>query len=352
MRLLFFIVHPSKYHLFKHTIRRLKNEGHQVDLVIVTKDVLEELIINEGWEYTNIIPEGRRSKKLPKKLSTIYFAAKTLFKLWNYTRGKKYDLFITDDLLVLIGKIRKVKSYFFVDDDISIVPELRILFKNAVKIVAPICTNINEFENKKIGFNSYKELAYLTPEIFQPDIDIINQYFDFKSKFFLIRLVDLTATHDINNNVGGLSKSNVEKLINYLSKFGEIVISSEKPLLPEFENYRLKIHPKDIHHFLYYSDLLITDSQTMTSEAAVLGTPSVRINDFVGKISVMEEKENIYGLSYGFKPSEFYLAFQKIKEIIENNEMDEWNLKRKKLLDEKVDMNEFLYEKIINKYEN
>ena len=110
MRILFFIVHPSKFHLFKHTINTLKKEGHTVDLVIITKDVLENLVISEGWEYTNLFPEGRRSKG--SGAISIYYATfinfiKTLIRLWKYTKGKEYNLFVTDDLLTIIGRLKK-----------------------------------------------------------------------------------------------------------------------------------------------------------------------------------------------------------------------------------------------------
>ena len=50
----------------------------------------------------------------------------------------------------------------------------------------------------------------------------------------------------------------------------------------------------------------------MTSEAAILGVPSFRLNDFVGKISVMDEKEIKYNLSKGYKSYEFDLLFRTI----------------------------------------
>ncbi len=56
MRILFYFVHPAKYHLFKHAIYALKAEGHIIDIAITTKDVLEDLVRTKGWEYTNIFP--------------------------------------------------------------------------------------------------------------------------------------------------------------------------------------------------------------------------------------------------------------------------------------------------------
>ena len=46
MNYLFFFVHPSKFHVFKKTINHLKNNGHNVEILITSKDVLEELVKN------------------------------------------------------------------------------------------------------------------------------------------------------------------------------------------------------------------------------------------------------------------------------------------------------------------
>ena len=71
-----------------------------------------------------------------------------------------------------------------------------------------------------------------------------------------------------------------------------------------------------MHHALYYADIYIGDSQTMTAEAAVLGTPALRFNDFVGKLSYLEELEHKYELTYGIKTSEPEKLYEKIREIL------------------------------------
>jgi predicted glycosyltransferase len=49
------------------------------------------------------------------------------------------------------------------------------------------------------------------------------------------------------------------------------------------------------------SSLLISDSQSMSVEAAMLGVPSLRYSSFAGKISVLEELEHKYNLTYGIQ---------------------------------------------------
>ena len=94
MNYLFFFVHPSKFHVFKKTINHLKNNGHNVEILITSKDVLEELVKNEGWNYTNIFPEGRKFKNVSPYISAGVNFFRTIYRLYKYCRNKKYDLFI------------------------------------------------------------------------------------------------------------------------------------------------------------------------------------------------------------------------------------------------------------------
>jgi predicted glycosyltransferase len=141
----------------------------------------------------------------------------------------------------------------------------------------------------------------------------------------------------------GLGDNQVFKLIGLLEQYGKVFISSERPLPEQFEEYRLKINPADIAHTLFYAKLFIGDSQTMTSEAAVLGTPAFRCNDFVGRISVMDEKEVKYGLSYNYPPSSFNERFSNIQELLKGEKFDqEFERRKQKMLNDKIDLSAFM----------
>lgn len=339
--ILFFFVHPSKYHLFKHTINYLKNEGYNVEIAIVTKDILEDLIKNEGWNYINIIPEGRRNKKLNPYVSILYNTLKTLYNLWRITKGKKYDLFVSDDLLPVIGRLKNVISLHIQDDDLTAVPETKYIMRFANYIFSPECSNLGNFNSKKIAYKGNHEIAYLHPKYFKPNTDCVKQFNNNLDKYFVLRLVSLTATHDIKKK--GINDEQARYLINLLKNYGKVYITSERELIPEFEQYRIKINPNDIAHALYYAEMFIGDSQTMTSEAAVLGTPAIRFNDFVGRLSYLDELEHKYHLTYGFKTNEFDKMIEKVKELLETDDLKMIFYKRREvLLNDYIDVTEFL----------
>jgi predicted glycosyltransferase len=88
--------------------------------------------------------------------------------------------------------------------------------------------------------------------------------------------------------------------------------------------------------------MLVGDSQTMTSEAAVIGTPSIRSNSFVGRISYLEEEEHKYGLTFGFLPDQAEKMFDKISELLAiQNLKSIWRCKRSEMLKDKIDVSSF-----------
>jgi len=343
MRYLFYFVHPSKFYVFRNSINALKSKGHHVDVIVISKDMLAELVEKEGWEYTNLFPKGRKMKGVSAYISSGINFFITIWRLWKYTRNKNYDLFITDDLLVFIGKLRKIPTFTFIDSDLKAIKQFSIILKMTDFVIAPDITNLEKYNAKKIAYKGYKELAYLHPNYFKPDIDIVKTFNPTLLPYFILRLVNFGAYHDVG--MGGLSNENIKKLIGLLEKHGKVFITSERQLLNEFEKYRLTINPLHIAHALYYAEIFIGDSQTMTSEAAVLGTPAFRCNDFVGLLSVMEEKEKRYGLSFNYLPKQFNEMYAKIAELLSiPNFKKKFEDKKNKMLEEKIDLSAFLLE--------
>lgn len=339
--ILFFLVHPSKFYVFRNTINLLIDRGHYVKVLITTKDVLEELVKTEKWNYFNIFPEGRKIKFLPKMLSALINSIRTIIRLNKFSKERDYDLFITDDFLVINGKLNGVPSIKFHVDDISVVPESSIQLFFADHILAPSVTNIGRFKNKLIPFYGYKELGGYHISTFIPNRSVIEDFHKSNKPYYIIRLVSLTATHD--NEASGLKENDILKLITLLEKHGAVYISSEKKLSNKFRRYLLNINAADMPHILYHANLFISDSQTMSAEAGVLGTPFVRYSDFVGRISYLDELENRYGLGFGVKTNDKEKLFAVVMNLLNTpNIKTNWNNKRMKMLTEKVDLTAML----------
>jgi predicted glycosyltransferase len=98
--------------------------------------------------------------------------------------------------------------------------------------------------------------------------------------------------------------------------------------------------------------MFIGDSQTMTAESAVLGTPALRFNDLVGELSYLEDLEHNYGLTYGIKTADVNKLYEKLNELLLiPNLKTEWHTKREFMLTKKVDFAKWMLT-FFNEYPN
>jgi predicted glycosyltransferase len=304
MKILFFLGHPAHYHLHKHTIWILKQKGHEVSIYIKTKDILEDLLRETGLRYTNVLPEGRKDRKLSILLG-VFKRDWRLFKLLFYN---KVDLLLgSEPSLAHIGKLLRIPSLIFVEDDVRVIPEFaKLTFPFATHVVSPVSCELGSWSKKKIAYHGYQKLSYLHPTRFTPELRKISGSIDTRKRIFFI-LISKLSDH---NDYGILKKYELNK-----------------------------INPKDIHHLLFYSDLLISDSQSMSVEAAMLGTPSIRFSDFAGKIGVLEELEHKYGLTHGVETREPDKLLEKIIELVNTPNLKEiYQKRREKMLQDKIDV--------------
>ncbi|MFY9311361.1 MAG: DUF354 domain-containing protein [Bacteroidia bacterium] len=334
MNFLFYFGHPAHYHMFKHSIRALQSEGHQINILIKSKDILEELLKNEGIPYTNILPEGRKDSKFYILLGLL----KRIWRISKFVFNHKTNLLIgSEPSLVYVGKLFNIPSLIFVEDDAHVIPYFaKLTFPLATQIVSPITCSLGKWNAKKVGYHGFQKLPYLHPNQFIPNRDKVRHLFKDKERYFIIRTSKLNAHHDFG--IGGLNVELVLNIIKILSNYGSIYISAEGNLDEKLLPYELKINLSDIHHILFYADMLISDSQSMSVEAALLGTPSIRFSDFAGEIGVLEELEKKYNLTYGIPTERSDLLIGKINELLKNKDLkEEFQIRRKRLIDEKID---------------
>ncbi len=330
---LFYLGHPAHYHNVSMVIKQLSQKGFRVVLVARGKDVLFELL--EGLPYEIIYLKPRKGKNKLSLIKTILHRELILFRL--ALRYKPKMLIGTDIVIAHIGKLLSIPSVILNEDDAKEVPFLaKFGFKYATAVFSPDSCDISPYSNK-IGYQGYHELAYLHPNYFSPDKTKVSSLIESGDKYFILRFAELTAHHDEGKN--GIDLSIAKKLIDQLSPFGRVYITSERKLEAELEPYRIFINPKDIHHALCFAEMYIGDSQTMAAESAVLGTPSIRFNDFVGKLGYLEELEHKYNLTFGVATDNPELLFTQIQALLTNDNLKEEFRKRKEhMLKECVDV--------------
>ncbi|MDG1901160.1 MAG: hypothetical protein P8I80_02920 [Bacteroidales bacterium] len=337
---LFYLVHPAKFHFHKVQINELIIRGHNVDIIINTKDILEELVIEEGWTYTNIFPKSRKIKGVHVYIAAFINLFVTVYRLWKFTRGKKYDLFI-GDFLTILGRIKRIPSMYPTDDVLAAVPEQVAWFIPAHYIIAPVITDIGKYKIKKIAYKGYKALAHLHPNHFKPNVNTLSYDLQNNEPFFVIRCTGFFATHDINKK--GIDDSMLYELEKLLSPYGKILITSERKLPKDLEKYNLNIRKSDMTHYIAFAKIFIGDSTTMCTEAAVLGTPSVEFDEYFYEIEQMIELEKKYGLINCFRTNQSEEFLDKIQEMVNTDNLQEvYNDRRSRYLNETIDVSAFL----------
>jgi predicted glycosyltransferase len=339
MKLLFYFGHPAQYFFLRETIKRLKKANHDVILLIKTKDVLEDILIKDQLDYINILPAERGLSKL----SILFSLVKRLVKIFSIIIKNRPNLLIgTDASIAILGKLMRINRISITEDDYNVIKTLAdITYPFTQTILCPSVCDVGNHKKKKIGYQGYMKLGYLHPNVFTPHASVKFKY-NLGEKYILIRLARLTAHHDFG--IKGISEAILRKLISSAEKSGfKVYISSESNLVEEFNKYRLNINPSDMHSVLANASMLICDSQSMSVEAAMLGVPSIRVSDFVGKISVLEELEHNYDLTFGIKPSDEVSLYKKINELLDTPDVKEvFQERRSRMLNDKIDVTAFL----------
>ena len=159
--------------------------------------------------------------------------------------------------------------------------------------------------------------------------------------FSLVRFVSWQAIHDIGKK--GLSDEQKIQIVEILSKYTKVFISSEIELPRELRKFQLDINPHYMHDVIANASLMFSESPTMATEAAVLGIPSVYVSP--SKRGYVDDLANTYHLMEIFNntPKEIEKSLQKSIDLIQNLACkNEWQQKRQKMLSEKIDTAKFL----------
>jgi len=342
MNILIQLSHPAHFHLYKNVAHSLMDDGHKVFILIKTKDILEDLLKQSGLPYYNILREAHRKSKL----GVLWDMLVRDMRMLRFVRKNRIDLLTgSTPEVAQVGWLTRKFRINTGEDDMRVVPLFQKTAGSFIQtMLSPeVCDNW-KIEAKSVKYASYHELAYLHPNHFNADRNVVEKYFSSDTPYFIIRFSSLNAHHD--KGIKGINAEIAQHLIDILKPHGRIYITSERELEPQFEPYRIKINTLDMHHVMAFSTLYIGDSQTMAAEAGVLGVPFVRFNDFVGRIGYLNELENVYRLGFGIKASDEG-APDKMYQVVEQllampNLKDEWQMRRQKMLADKIDYAQFL----------
>ena len=332
MRVLVIIGHPAHVHLFKHLVEHLTKKGNAVKVVARAKECTLNLLKAYGIDYD---PLDIHYNSIFGKALGLFL---TDFGLYKIAKKFQPDILIgvSDPYIAHIGLIIGKPSINFVDTEHAKLQNM-LAFPFNKAICTPSCY-VDNIGKKQISYTGYHELAYLHPNRFKPNLNILKKVgLTKKDKFFILRFVSWYAAHDFGEK--GFDLEAKREIINLLRKKGRVIITSESEVNKEFEKYRINIPPEKMHDLLSFADMYIGEGAKMASEAAVLGVPSIYVNTL--RLGYLNELENKYGLVHNFSNPK--KAIEKVKELLGNKNLKkEWQKKRQKMLHDKIDVTKWM----------
>ena len=105
----------------------------------------------------------------------------------------------------------------------------------------------------------------------------------------------------------------------------------------------LDVPPERLHDVLAHAAVLVGDSQSVTAEAAVLGTPAFRINSWAGRTPLTDLSAK-YEVTHSFLPEEIDAALEAIEAALDPAAKEEWGRRRDVMLADKVNLTDWYWD--------
>jgi predicted glycosyltransferase len=176
----------------------------------------------------------------------------------------------------------------------------RWVYPLAAAVCTPDCYSA-PVRGNHITYPGYHELAYLHPDRFIPDPAVPAAAGLRPGEWFaLLRFVGWQASHDLRDS--GLTAAGKRAVTEQLAQSGRVFVSSEGPLPEDLPAEPIPVPAAQVHHLMAAAAIMVGESATMASEAAVLGVPAVLISD-TGR-GYTDDQERRYGLVRRVSPGD------------------------------------------------
>lgn len=343
MKILVEILHPAHVHVFRNAIQLWQERGDEVLVVSREKECANDLLEAYGIPYESISRIGKKKGALFLEMGV------RLWRMWRLARRFKPDILIgiMGVTIAPMGKLFRRPAVVFYDTENAGITN-RFVYPLSHTVCTPDCYQ-GEVNGNHVTYPGYHELAYLHPNRFSPDPEVVRELgLEPEGVFFLVRFVSWQASHDIGEV--GLTLERKRELVRMLAAKGRVLISSEGPLPEDLEEYRFRAAPHKIHHVMAFASLLVGESATMASESAVMGVPAVFISE-TGR-GYTDEEEARYGLVRNFKATEVEGALQAVQELVEGDPRAYGMTQKQILLSEKVDTTAWIVDTLDKIHDN
>jgi len=276
MRYVFFTNTPAHVHLYRNAVDRLKAAGH--DVLVLARDYGCTVPLLDWYDlpyrlYGRCdITKGSLLWNLPGHYRSIIPAVRSfdpdvIFGVGAYAA---HAGFVSRTPAILLHDSEPTSLDHHVSQPF------------AAAFLTPHSFRKHLGENH-YQFRGFTETAYLHPSVFDPDPDIRDSLgVDADEPYVILRFNAFGSHHDIGHS--GFTPQQCRRLIEAFAGEATVFVSDEGDTLDvdALPAHPFDVHPALLHDALASAWLVVTDTQTVCTEAALLGTPVVRSNSFAG----------------------------------------------------------------------
>ena len=336
MNILFATGHPAQIHNFRIVREELIRHGHHVWWLASKKDISDALLSIYGIEYT---PLARPQRGIWSKMVTLirntWITAKVI-------KRRRIDIVVSrvNPGVVLSAFLLHKRQIALADTEAAGIYDA--VFSKLVDSFITSFSYERSLKKDQIRINANIELYYLHPNYFHYDRDEVYRLLKIPigTPYMVARFVSGTAFHDEGHE--SFTELNKIKLVKTVTPYVQLFISSESEMSPDLKPYQINIPYDKMHGVLAEAKLFFGEGASMASESAMLGTPSIYVNDLWAGSTNEEERA---GLLYSYKIDEQSqtASITKAVELLnDSRQKEEAQQKRKEFLETKIDPVAFL----------
>jgi predicted glycosyltransferase len=335
VRVLIDILHPAHVHFFRNFHQEMVDRGHEMFITARDKDRSLELLRRYGLPYEQISTQRTGAVGMSTEMAQRTARLSTVMKRFRPDAMAG----IMGPSIAVAGALRRVPAVVFYDTEFARQTNW-FAYPLAHSVCTPDCYQ-GKVRGHHVTYPGYHELAYLHPNRFQPDSRRLAAFGVSEDEpYTIVRFVSWEAVHDRQER--GLTAAQKRRLVDTLSAHGRVILSSESPLPDDLAPLRPTGPLEDIHHLMAYAQLVVGESATMSSEAAVLGVPAVFIAT-TGR-GYTDDEERRYGLVHHFTEDRYDEAVATIEKLFADSPRPFGQLARQQLLHDKIDVTAWMVE--------
>lgn len=283
MRVLFEIVHPADVLFFRRPMEALRGRGDEILILSRHKDIACELLDEFGLPHRPISTAASGVVPLAGELMRRDLAV--------YRAARKFhpDIMVGFGGVAIshAGRAAGIPSVAFYDSENARL-QTRLTWPFITHLYVPRAYGGPTPSGRTTRLPGVKELSFLHPSAFRTDRSTaLAAGLDPERDNFFVRVVAWRANHDLGKT--GWTVDLLRRVVSRLSEEGAVHLSSETQLPEDLRRHAYSGPKAAVHQLLAHCRMLVGESATMASEAAVLGVPGIYAGrDFPGYTRELE----------------------------------------------------------------